>query len=60
MRSCWVLSPWIAEALMPFCSRWRDRRDAPILVFENTITCFRLRSRMMCSTTSRLSSSSTL
>src|SRR5476649_2028333 len=60
MRSCCVLSPWMAVALMPSCSRPRASRDAPILVLEKTITCFRSRWRRMCATSACFWFSSTL
>ncbi|KAG0736085.1 hypothetical protein G6F24_018485 [Rhizopus arrhizus] len=56
MRSACVLSPWIDSALTPSRSSSRARRAVPILVFENTMTCFRPRDFTRCTTAARLAS----
>ena len=55
-RSCWVLSPWIADAFRPSFSNCLASRLAPILVLENTITCDSAWSRTSLATAARLCS----
>ncbi|CFT88825.1 Uncharacterised protein [Bordetella pertussis] len=54
MRSPWVLSPWIDSAFTPSRSSWRASLAVPILVLENTMTCFRPRDLTRCTTAARL------